>query len=67
MKNGHESTYTLLVRSEEKNRGILEIALYAIFALSALAAIWQFVQQPNALPLDRVNTVEERLAQRIAS
>ncbi|HME87595.1 MAG TPA: hypothetical protein VKE30_00110 [Chthoniobacterales bacterium] len=48
------STYRLLVQSEEKSRNILETALYALFALSALAAIWQFARQPNVLPLDRV-------------
>jgi hypothetical protein len=44
------STYTLLVRSEEKERNILEIGLYATFGLGALIAILQFVQQPDSLP-----------------
>ena len=47
-----ESTYSLLVRSEEKERNVLEIALYATFGLSALVAILQFMQQPDALPLN---------------
>lgn len=58
------STYALLVQSEEKSRNILETVLYALFALSALVSIWQFAQQPSALPLERVGTVNE---QRIAS
>jgi hypothetical protein len=58
------STYALLVQSEEKSRNILETVLYALFAFSALVSIWQFAQQPSALPLERVGTVNE---QRIAS
>ena len=42
MTNQHESTYALLVRSEEKSRGVLEIILYALFILSALVPLWQF-------------------------
>jgi ABC-type sugar transport system permease subunit len=42
MKN--RSTYALLVQSEEKSRNIMETALYALFALSAVVSIWQFVQ-----------------------
>jgi hypothetical protein len=52
MNNEHESTYTLLVRSEEKGRGIMEIVAYALFGLSAIISIWQFAQQPNRLPID---------------
>ncbi|HEX7518250.1 MAG TPA: hypothetical protein VF345_13305 [Chthoniobacterales bacterium] len=48
----HESTYALLVRSEEKERGLLETIAYGLFILSAAAAIWQFAQQPVNLPLD---------------
>jgi hypothetical protein len=42
-------TYSLLVESEEKNRNILETVLFALFALSALAVIWQFADEP-AMP-----------------
>jgi hypothetical protein len=41
-----ESTYAMLVRSEEKSRTILETVLYAIFILSVVASIWQFAQTP---------------------
>ena len=58
MKNS--STYRLLIQSEEKTRNILETGLYALFALSAVTSIWQFAQQTNSLPLDRVGTVIER-------
>ena len=46
MNQNFESTYALLVRSEEKSRSVLEIVLYAIFALSVIVGIWQFAQTP---------------------
>ena len=42
--NELESTYALLVRSEEKGRGVLETVLYVAFILSAVLLIWQFAQ-----------------------
>jgi cytoskeletal protein RodZ len=42
----HESTYALLMRSENENRSLLEIVAYALVILSAVAAIWQFAHQP---------------------
>jgi hypothetical protein len=50
MNTTQESTYALLVRSEEKSRGVLEVVLYACFILSAVFSIWQFAQQPVRLP-----------------
>jgi hypothetical protein len=52
MNNEHESTYTLLVRSEEKGRGTMETMVYALLGLSVIVSIWQFVLQPNRLPID---------------
>ena len=48
--NTHESTYALLVRSEEKERNWLETILYAFFILSVVAAIYQFAVQPVNVP-----------------
>jgi hypothetical protein len=45
-----ESAYALLVRSEDKGRGVLETVLYALFILSAVFTIWQFAQQPIVIP-----------------
>ena len=45
------STYALLVRSEERERSLFEAVVYGLFTLCAIAAIWQFVQQPVILPL----------------
>jgi hypothetical protein len=41
-----KSTYKLLMQSEEKSRNILETAIYALVALSVIATIWQFAEQP---------------------
>jgi hypothetical protein len=49
-----ESTYALLVRSEEKQRTVFEAVVYALFIVSAVAAIWQFAQQPVTLPVHGV-------------
>jgi hypothetical protein len=62
------STYRLLVQSEERNKNVMEIAVYALVALSCLISIWQFAEQPNPLPLDKVGTApEERVEVQIAS
>jgi len=50
MKNQFESTYALVVRSEEKGRGVLEIAVYAASILSVAFSIWQFAQTPVTAP-----------------
>jgi hypothetical protein len=41
-----ESTYALLVRSEDKKRAIFETVLYGLVAVSVLVAILQFTDQP---------------------
>ena len=47
---GFESTYALLVRSEDKERGIFEGAVYLVFILSAVFSIWQVAHQPIVVP-----------------
>ena len=44
--NVEESTYAMLVRSEDKKRVLLEMIVYGLVILSALAAILQFADQP---------------------
>jgi hypothetical protein len=46
----NDTTYALLVRSEEKGLSIMETAIYALLGLSAILSILQFVQQPDRLP-----------------
>ena len=45
-----ESTYALLVRSEEEDRSLFEDVAYLIFILSAVFSIWLVVNQPVELP-----------------
>jgi hypothetical protein len=61
MNKEHQSSYALLVRSEEKGRSIMETVVYALLGLSVIISIWQFAQQPNHLPIDRP-TAEPYLA-----
>ena len=42
LKPVRKSTYALLVRSEENNRGIFETFVYGMLVLSAVIGIWQF-------------------------
>jgi hypothetical protein len=54
LKNSQsESTYALLVHSEEKGRGVLETVLYVAFILSAVLLIWQFAQTAVSIQADR--------------
>jgi hypothetical protein len=46
MNNQFESTYALLVRSQERGRGVLEAVLYVAFILSPVLLIWEFAQTP---------------------
>jgi len=50
MKNHQESTYALLVRSEEKSRNAFETVAYSTVLISVIAAIWQFAQHPVNIP-----------------
>ena len=47
---GFESTYALLVRSEEKERNVFEGAVYLAIVLSVVFSIWHVARQPIALP-----------------
>ena len=40
-----ESTYSLLVRSEEKKRAFIEVVVYGLVILSAVAAIVEFANE----------------------
>jgi hypothetical protein len=50
MNNEAQSTYRLLMRSEEKGRNRMENAVYAACILSVVAAIMQFIGQPTPDP-----------------
>ena len=53
---GFESTYALIVRSEEKERSLFEGAVYFAVVLSAILTLWHVATQPVALPLTTVHT-----------
>ncbi|HSP44649.1 MAG TPA: hypothetical protein VLO30_01525 [Chthoniobacterales bacterium] len=53
---GFESTYALIVRSEEKERSIFEGAVYFVVVLSALFSIWQAATHTVAVQLTTVHT-----------
>ena len=44
--NVEESTYALLVRSEDKKRALFETILYSLVAVGVLVAILQFADLP---------------------
>ena len=46
MNTKSESTYTLLVRSQEKGRTVLEILIFVLCIFSVVVVIWQFAQTP---------------------
>ena len=51
--NTHKSTtYDLILESEseDKSRSLLETVIYALFILSAIVSIFQFVVQPIVVP-----------------
>jgi hypothetical protein len=50
MNNQPESTYGMLVHSEEKGRGLLEILVFAAVILSIVFSIWQFAETPLKIP-----------------
>jgi len=50
MNTKSESTYTMLVRSQEKGRTILEIVVFVLWIFSVVAVIWQFAQTPLETP-----------------
>ena len=51
MNNHHEeSTYALLVRSEEKSRTFFETVAYVILVLSAVFSILQLANHPVKTP-----------------
>ena len=41
-----ESTYQLLIRSEEKERGLIESIVYLLLVIATTTTIWQFSHQP---------------------
>jgi hypothetical protein len=51
-----ESTYALIVRSEEKQRNRLETLVYALLVITTLLSLSQFGRQAMALPPNIAHT-----------
>ncbi|MEO5719356.1 MAG: hypothetical protein ABIR29_12420 [Chthoniobacterales bacterium] len=54
-----ESTYQLLVESEEKGRGAFEAFVYLLLVLATIATIWQFGREPFRIAEIGVNYAEK--------
>ncbi len=49
--NNPISTYSLLVRSEEKERNLSETFVYTLLTLCTAFSLWQFAHQPFTVPV----------------
>ena len=47
---GIESTYALIVRSEERERSLIEAAVYTLLVISSLFALSQFGREAVTMP-----------------
>ncbi len=63
---GFESTYAMILRSEEKERSISEIAVYAVLIMSTVFSVWQLGQYPFMVPTS-LRTHSSSIAQSIDS
>lgn len=63
MNNEFESTYALVVRSEDVGRSRLETLVYALLVLCAVLSIWQFAQQSVGLSTGKVAAKPSELIQ----
>jgi hypothetical protein len=55
----NDTTYAMLVQSEEKGRSLMETAVYALLGLSVILSILQFVKQPERIPATLTTQVYE--------
>ena len=52
----HETTYQMLVESEETERGVIEMVIYFLLIAATAVTIWQFGNQPATFSdLDNVH------------
>jgi hypothetical protein len=57
----HETTYQMLVESEQKERGVIEIVVYFLLIAATAVTIWQFGTQPVTFA-DLDNAHAQRIA-----
>ncbi len=51
----HETTYALLMRSEDKEQSVSENVVYMVLILSAMFSLWFAAHQPVRLPVSAVS------------
>ena len=49
-----ESTYALILRSDEKERSVSETVIYVLLIMSVVFSIWQVAQQPFRVPTNLI-------------
>jgi hypothetical protein len=59
-----KSTYALLVRSEEKERGLFETIVYSLLIVSAVIGIWQFAHLRVPSPFANSATAATQIVSR---
>lgn len=59
-----KSTYALLVRSEENDRGLFETFVYGMLVLSAVIGIWQFAHLRVASPFTQTRSLATEVVSR---
>jgi hypothetical protein len=59
-----KSTYALLVRSEEKERGLFETLVYSLLVASAVIGIWQFAHLRVPSPFVNNTTAATQIVSR---
>jgi len=42
----HETTYHMLIESEEKDGGVIETLVYLLLIVATAVTVWQFGNQP---------------------
>lgn len=57
LETQYESTYALLLRSEERGRNLFEIVVYPLLIIGVIIAICQFVFQAVDMPSKDVKTI----------
>ncbi|MDQ6622179.1 MAG: hypothetical protein M3Y86_01665 [Verrucomicrobiota bacterium] len=51
-----ESTYAMLLRSEERERTASEFIVYALLILCTVFSIWQLAHQPITVPTNLIHS-----------
>lgn len=57
-----ESTYAMIMRSEERERSASEVLIYSLLIMSAFFALWQIALQPFTVPTNLVRSASHTIA-----